>query len=447
MIANLSLRVTLLGTLIFCSLATAGLVGMASWWWADRTVSDEIDGSFSVLDRTLTEAKYPLTPAVLRSIAELTGSELAAYDRDRVLLHSTLAAAPRKLPEIEAGIFVAGVVPRYLARRIVRRGSSQAEAHWVLAFYELQTLEQRKWSSASLPLVTGIASTALLSLVLGVLSQRFISRITRLKKAVRRVAEGDFSVEEDFAEPDELGELGRAITKMQIDLQMLWKAVQRQEREQLIHRMAAGLAHQLRNSLTGAKMAIDIVASRQQERNNSSEALEVASREIQRTEGYVQRILSLATRRETELQPQTVAECLAPVRESLCMIAEHHHVNLEWDVDEEVKGTVVGDGVAVASAIENLVLNALQAGGNQIDVLINREENERGTPLLSFLVRDNGPGPSSDTTDLFEPFYSTKPEGLGLGLALVKRAAENLRGEVSWKREKDWTLFIMKVPV
>jgi signal transduction histidine kinase len=234
---------------------------------------------------------------------------------------------------------------------------------------------------------------------------------------------------------------------MKVDLQRLWKTVQRQEREQLIHRMAAGLAHQLRNSLTGAKMAIDIVASGQRDQNQSSEALEVATREIQRTEGYVQRILSLSSKREMDSRPQSVHECLRPVRESLRLIAEHHHVKLDWDMKLQSQEIVVSDGAALASAIENLVLNALQAGGTQIGVVVNREESQVGAPLLCFEIRDNGPGPLDETVDLFEPFYSTKPEGLGLGLALVKRATENLGGHVSWKREQGWTIFTMKVPV
>lgn len=447
MIANRSLRVTLLGTLGACSLATAILVGSGSWWWVGRTVSGEIGEAFSVLETTLAEAKYPLNPAVLQSVSGLAGCELAAYDESKSLLHTTLQGVPRQLPAMQAGTFDSGVVPGYLARRIARRGGTSVDAHWVLVLYDLRTLERAKWSSAALPLVTGIASTALLSVVLGVLSQRFISRITHLKNTVHRVAVGDFSVEEDFDEPDELGELGRAVTKMKVDLQRLWKTVQRQEREQLIHRMAAGLAHQLRNSLTGAKMAIDIVASKQRERNQSSEALEVAAREIQRTEGYVQRILTLSSKREMDSSPQSVHECLLPVRESLRLIAEHHRVKLDWDVNLQAKEIIVRDGAALASAIENLTLNALQAGGTEIRVVVNREESQKGTPLLCFEVCDNGPGPSGEAVDLFEPFYSTKPEGLGLGLALVKRAAENLGGNVAWKREQGWTLFTMKVPV
>ena len=63
-------------------------------------------------------------------------------------------------------------------------------------------------------------------------------------------------------------------------------------------------------------------------------------------------------------------------------------------------------------------------------------------PLVRICVRDNGPGIAELIQDeLFEPFVSTKPEGLGLGLALVRRAAEYLGGHVRWKRENGSTIF------
>lgn len=456
-----SLRVTLLGTLAACSLAIAALLGIGSWLGAGQVVAGKIDASIRSLEQTLAEARYPLTPAVLASLASLTSCELVTYDRDSQHVYSTLENVPPRLPLLRPGEFSQEAIPGYLARAISRRGVSPQDAHWVVVLYDLRQITRQKWSVASLPLITGLASTILLSLVLGVLSQRLVARLGVVQQIVQRIAAGELSITADFQEEDELGELARAVMKMTRDLQTLVKTVQHQEREQLIHRMAAGLAHQLRNSLTGARMAIDLVASGK--RNlpaPSAEALAVAARELQRTEGYVQRILSLSARPEPSAPPESLAESLDPLAESLKLIADHHRVQLDWNVTALAAGALVRESATLSLAVENLVLNALQSGASKVElcgVLVADPElklqsaSAIATPSrgqwLKIIIRDNGPGPSSGASELFEPFYTTKPEGLGLGLALVKRAAAQLHGSVEWERNHDWTEFRLSIPI
>ena len=81
-----------------------------------------------------------------------------------------------------------------------------------------------------------------------------------------------------------------------------------------------------------------------------------------------------------------------------------------------------GDGVALEQAIANLVLNAIEAApraGGQVRVTLERREGR-----LAVSVADNGPGVSPDIADrLFEPFETTKPRGMGLGLPLAREIA------------------------
>ena len=134
-------------------------------------------------------------------------------------------------------------------------------------------------------------------------------------------------------------------------------------------------------------------------------------------------------------------------RPGLDSIANHQGLKLVWKVNEEAAGIEVSDTHALASAIQNLVLNALQAGGDHVTVDGARQPIATGGELLLRVI-DNGPGPQQpEGIDIFDAFVSGKPEGLGLGLGIVRNACEQLGGSVDWKRDKDGTEFCVHLPV
>ena len=62
------------------------------------------------------------------------------------------------------------------------------------------------------------------------------------------------------------------------------------------------------------------------------------------------------------------------------------------------------------------------------------------------LIRDNGPGPSTEIEkSMFEPFATTKREGVGLGLAMSKQIAQRQQGDIRWSRDSKWTEFVLRI--
>lgn len=126
---------------------------------------------------------------------------------------------------------------------------------------------------------------------------------------------------------------------------------------------------------------------------------------------------------------------------SLNVMANHLGVELGWDVSTTVQPVMVKDGASLIAAVSNLGINAIQAA-DKVSIRIEEFAGER----IRILVSDNGPGVREDVANtVFEPLVTTKPEGAGLGLALVKRAAETLGGDVRWYRNEGWTCFEMIV--
>ena len=262
-------------------------------------------------------------------------------------------------------------------------------------------------------------------------------RLGRLKRRVEAVAEGDFDSTVSDNVADEVGQLGGAVDAMAGQLKKLWNQVNRQQSEKLLHQIAGGMAHQLRNSLTGARMAVELHAG--QCKQGDDEGLEVAIHQIELSEDYVRRLLEVASGRQHEDRPQLAGQCISDIRKSLSPIARHLRIDIQWDIADEANGFPLRDGPAWAAAVTNLVHNAMQAG-DRVRVTVKPTDTEQ----LVVRVADNGNGvPDQVAGELFEPFVTSKPEGMGLGLSVARRAAKHLGGEVHWKREDNWTIFEM----
>ena len=143
-----------------------------------------------------------------------------------------------------------------------------------------------------------------------------------------------------------------------------------------------------------------------------------------------------------------VATCWKDLQSSLSPIAAHLKINLQWYFDGSIAESMteptsrlplqIKDGPNWIAAVSNLVHNAIQAG-DQVHVHLKRTAEN----TLTVCVRDNGDGVDpAIANELFEPFVTSKPEGMGLGLSVVRRAAEYLGGDVHWQRDDDWTEFI-----
>ena len=272
------------------------------------------------------------------------------------------------------------------------------------------------------------------------ISAGFIRRLQQLEQQVQRVAEGDFESALMDESKDEIGRLGTSINSMASQLQQLWRHVNREQGAKLLHQIAAGMAHQLRNTLTGARMAMEL--HRQNCQAERTDEVSVAIRQLEVAEDYVNRLLSLGATPQQADHPQSIRDCLVDVRSTHESIAKHLNVYLDWSFGTLSNDDYVKDGPSYSAAVSNLVLNAMQSGDH---VKVCAKTNEKHDCVLA--VIDNGPGVDATVSeDLFEPFVTSKPEGMGLGLSLVHRTAEYLGGTVDWRRETEVTVYEFVCP-
>ncbi len=452
-----SLRVRLLLPLVVVSVLASFAVAIGSYVIAVKSVARDQQSRFDSISETLTTSSFPLTLNVLDSIATLTKTELITTDSQHQVIAATISTGDtaklnsllrrvadlRGVTEQVSKTYSRGFEfdsVRYTAcafRRTSITGGLQGGS-WVVVLFDEAVWRAEVTRAVAAPLATGMSSIALFSLIATFLISRLIVRLGKLQSQVQRIAGGEFETRLSDQDGDELGRLADSVNSMATQLGQMWQSLHRQEGERLLHQMAAGLAHNLRNSLAGARLAIEL---HQRRTRSSDDELPVALRELEQSELYIKRLILVAAGQQETDRPSSVRDCVHDMRQGLDANAEHLGVSLLWSCDDDALSVLVSDGPSFSAAVTNLVFNAIQSA-----MFVEVKMAMFDSAQVQVRVLDNGPGPSDEVkANLFEPFVTTKPEGMGLGLALVKRAAKRLGGDVRWHRETGHTVFTLKV--
>ncbi len=438
------------------SLLAAALVAAGSLELGRRWAMAEVVQRFRGIEETVCKSNFPLTSPVLHSIGGLTSTELLALGHDKRIVATTLSLSVEQFDLLsdevpasqndaarfnETKIVTDG--HRFLAYEFQRLPTTVVNDRVasVVVLFDQDRVDVASRRAALLPLATGLSTVILMTVISILVSRRIVGRMIRLKSRVQRVAAGDFHSQVTDASTDEIGQLGTAVDSMARQLAQLWQQVNRQQSEKLLHQIASGLAHQLRNTLTGSRMAMEL--HRRDCSSDDTEVVAVAIRQLEIAEDYVQRLLKVGVGQSQTAEPAPLMQCLADLESSHTSIAKHLRVDLRFEQATDLNDYEVADGVAFTSAIANLVINAMQAADC---VLVHT--TRAGNDVCEVSVKDNGPGVDSTIADqVFEPFITSKPEGMGLGLPVVRRAAKDLGGEAIWHREDSQTVFTFRCPI
>lgn len=204
--------------------------------------------------------------------------------------------------------------------------------------------------------------------------------------------------------------------------------------------LAAGLAHEVKNPLAGIQGAVDILMRRRDANDPELEALEGVRHQVERIDGTVRALLDRARPRPlnpahtslTELTQRAVNVARAQLTGGATL---SHRVSIEFEpplADIELSADVA----QVEDAVLNLIINALEAieDEGEVKVSVRRAESdsEAETEEEAVIeVSDNGRGISEENlTRIFNPFFTTREAGTGLGLPAVRRIARAHGGRV-----------------
>jgi signal transduction histidine kinase len=220
------------------------------------------------------------------------------------------------------------------------------------------------------------------------------------------------------------------------------------ERERLasLGRMAATVAHEIKNPLSAIKSIAQVMREDENLRSEYERDLGLIVGETDRLSQSVTQLLSFARRESPAAQPLSVDELLRSVVDLFRASAREQGIVLDCQV--KIEAELAGKSVsAVRDALSNLLLNALQATpqGGRIELIATTADGE-----LLISVQDSGSGVPADLRErIWEPFFTTRQRGTGLGLAIVRKRLQEVGGSASLdvSRNGRGALFELRVPI
>jgi len=219
----------------------------------------------------------------------------------------------------------------------------------------------------------------------------------------------------------------------------------RMERLSSMGRLSAGLAHEIRNPLTGVSIMLDDLHDRLIGRLDDQQLIQRSLQEMERLESLVNELLSFARTHSSELQINDIAAVVSDTVFLVQKQCERLKIELKTDVQPDIPHFPL-DGVRLKQALLNILTNAIDSmpEGGKLDI---SAKSLNGCVYLS--VKDTGAGiPEERISYIFEPFYTSKGEGSGLGLAITHNIISDHNGEIKVEsRENEGTEFIMILPL
>lgn len=244
----------------------------------------------------------------------------------------------------------------------------------------------------------------------------------------------------------ELADVGDGIALLAAELRRAQQERERLSRELAegqrlasLGRVAAGVAHEVRNPLAAIKLRIDLLRMESLPEHVGSELAGVAD-EIARVDRLVTDLLVIAGKRTGPRDTASLRQITEQRIAAMVPWCGEHGVRI--DVRGDARARVDGD--AVGRIVDNLLRNAVEAScrGATVEVGISSSQGE-----ARLVVSDRGPGvEAARESELFEPFFTTKAEGMGLGLALSRAIASAHEGTLTYHRNDGVTRFELVLP-
>ncbi len=279
-------------------------------------------------------------------------------------------------------------------------------------------------------LVTALATLLVLIVLALNLSKRLAAPLDKLTRVARRISAGQHNERlPSFKEPY-AREVGEAFNAMMDALEKQQQSMIQSTTLSTVGEMSSSLVHEMRNPLSSIKINLQALARKVKDDQGYSEMSSIALMQVERLEGMFADLLRFSKPLEIHKESITFAELAEEVVTTLKSEAEEKSIELR--VEDRLQGIrFPADRENSCRALSNLVGNAIQwsESGEVVTITGRRSGPEQDAVVIS--VTDNGPGLRPEQMEkLFQPFYTTREHGTGLGLANVKKIMDYQGGSV-----------------
>lgn len=284
-----------------------------------------------------------------------------------------------------------------------------------------------------------------------ILADRYTNPIKKIANASRKIAEGKLVRIPKTERKDEIGVLVRSFNEMVEKLaerKDLEEKLKKTEQLSMIGQFASGIAHEIRNPLNFLSLSIGHIKERLAEEGISegddiNNLLDDLKKELYRVNELIHNFLFVG---KPIILNKGWVSSEALMQDALYMVADKVREGIEITcVRPEGDLQIYCDREYMRMCLINLILNSAQAIEDKGSIVVTFAADEGAT---SISVTDNGKGVEGENIDkIFEPYYSTKKLGIGLGLTITKRLVEEHAGTISAESiAEEKTVITIRVP-
>ncbi len=223
--------------------------------------------------------------------------------------------------------------------------------------------------------------------------------------------------------------------------------LRRQDRLAGIGTLSAGMAHEIKNPLVAIKTFTDLLPERYDDPDFRQTFSSLVGFEVRRIDSIVNQLLSFSRKTPSSMRSVELRDAI----ERAIQVTRHQlrsrNIALRREIDD-TEISVIGDSDQLLQVLLNLILNAIQAmpAGGELCIRSGRSTGA-SPPAVTLAVSDSGPGiPAEDIDHIFDAFFTTKPEGTGLGLAVVHWIVQDHGGTIRVQSSQAGTTFLITLP-
>ena len=440
---------------------------------------------------------WPLdSDALMAQSAKLLGAETASLPAEggkvissslpsalRIELQTQIAPDGAALSIVVLGSKRYCVGTAMVRRAPVNLAEQPQQRRLLLLVPEQRVIEAQRQVAGRIALFTLLAILAATAVAFW-LSTSIARPVRKLADRMDRLeAQGEFTAHQPprrtkAAGPSEMVRLTRSFDELLARLASARSQLDRSARLAGLGQLAASVAHELRNPLSGIKMNARVLADELAGQAQADQSIDHIIREIDRMDLYLQELLSLASdsvgpgvagpggagqaEAAPPVEPVNLGEQADSVLKLLSGRCEHAGVTVHTDYRSDA-ALALADSGRIRQVILNLALNALDAMpyGGKLSIAVMPADADAtdatnaatdaaadaAAPAVRLEMTDTGPGVrAADGVDIFEPFITTKPQGTGLGLYICRRIIESLHGQLGYRDGPHGATFWFELP-
>jgi signal transduction histidine kinase len=308
------------------------------------------------------------------------------------------------------------------------------------------------------------------TLVLSVTRRWIFLPISQLMDGIQNMAKGDLKTRIDLKRKDELFDLAQAFNQMAVDLRKaqerivrdaesrleLERSLQQSEKLATIGQLSSGLAHEIGTPLNIISGRAELLKRRFEDQKEAQKNLDIIVQQSERITKIIQQLLGFVRKKNPKQIPIHVSAILENTLDFLDHQIQKQEVRVNKDLEDNLL-LVKGDSDQLQQVFLNLILNAIQSmpKGGELHLSTHSkwclregmEEDQRR--YVEVRVEDTGMGMQPEVLQkIFNPFYTTKDKGTGLGLTVSLGIVQDHEGWIDVKSELgEGSLFTVYLPV